>query len=133
MKTIDGTADSGSRFAERRMTPRFRFNANADMADPVRKTHTSGRVTEIGQRGCFVEVDTPPPVQSVVQVRIHRDETEFKSWALVVYQRTDGIGLHFLDTAQDELELLIVWLKDLKGQSIDHEESTVGEGWHRKT
>jgi len=127
MKTMDGTSNSGSRFAERRATPRFRFSANIDISDPVTKTHTSGCVTEIGLRGGFVEVETPPPVQSVVQVRIHKHKKEFKSWALVVYQRTDGIGLHFLDTAQDQLQLLTVWLENLKGQSIEHQESTVEE------
>jgi hypothetical protein len=96
----------GSQFAERRSTPRFKFSAKAEMTDPITKTRTSGRIIEIGQRGCFVGVEAPPSVKSVVQVRIQKDDKEFKSWALVVYQRTEGIGLHFLDVASDQFRLL---------------------------
>jgi PilZ domain len=132
MKIMDGTSDAGSRFAERRTAPRFKFKATIEVTDPVTKTHTSGRVTEIGQHGCFAEVANPPPVQSIVQVRIAKDKNEFKAWALVVYHRASGIGLHFLDTAQDQFELLTVWLENLKRQSINDEESAAKESRPRK-
>jgi PilZ domain len=132
MKTVDGTSDASSRFAERRRMPRFKFNATMEVSDPVTKTHTSGCVTEIGQHGCFAEVETPPPVQSIVQVRIAKDNSEFKAWALVVYHRASGIGLHFLDTAQDQFELLTVWLDNLKKQSTSGEESPAEESRPRK-
>lgn len=129
MKTIEG---AGSRFPERRTVPRFRFAGTLELTDPVTKTHTSGRVTEIGERGCFAEVENPLVVQSVVQVRIHQGENEFKTWALIVYQRTGGIGLHFLDTPEDELRLLSSWLDDLKRQAINREAGSVEQSRPRK-
>jgi hypothetical protein len=133
MKIINGTSDAGSRFAERRTTPRFRFNATMEVTDPVTKAHTSGRVTEIGQHGCFAEVENPPPVQSIVQVRIAKDKNEFKAWALVVYHRASGIGLHFLDTAEDQFELLTVWLENVKRESVNGEQSLAEESRPRKS
>jgi hypothetical protein len=51
--------NAGSRFAERRSVPRFEFVAPVEITEPIKKTHISGGVTEISQRGCFAEVPRP--------------------------------------------------------------------------
>jgi hypothetical protein len=109
------TPDAGSRFAERRVFPRFPFVAGAEMTDPLTKAITSGRVTEISQSGCFAEISNQPAAGSVIQLRVQKDEDAFETWALVVYNRPRlGSGLRFIDTPPDQLKLLISWLDRIR-------------------
>lgn len=111
IKKDDRFSDAGSRFAERRVFPRFEFDAPVELTDPVRRTHISGRVTEIGQLGCFAESESLLTVNSVVQLRIHKAEKVFETWARIVYIRLGvGMGLRFIDTAPTEMNLLVSWL-----------------------
>jgi hypothetical protein len=109
--------DAGSRFAGRRSVSRFEFIAPVAIIDPVTKTHISGSVTEISQRGCFTEVPSPLTDDSIIQLRIQRDEGAFETWARVIYNRPGvGLGLLFIDTAPDQSKLLAAWLDGLKGR-----------------
>jgi hypothetical protein len=109
------TPDAGSRFAERRLVPRFAFVAPIEMTDPVSKSHIVGRATEISQHGCFAEAENLLPVDCIVQLRIHSGGDVFETWARVVYHRSEiGIGLHFIDASPDQKELLTSWLEGLR-------------------
>jgi hypothetical protein len=108
--------DAGSRFAERRSAPRFEFVAPIEMIDSITRTHISSRVTQISQNGCFAEVPSPLTDNSIIQLRIQRDEGAFETLARVIYNRPEvGLGLLFIDTAPDQLKLLAAWLDELKG------------------
>jgi hypothetical protein len=108
--------DAGSRFAERRSAPRFEFVAPIEIIDSITRTHISSRVTQISQNGCFAEVPSPLTDNSIIQLRIQRDEGAFETLARVIYNRPEvGLGLLFIDTAPDQLKLLAAWLDELKG------------------
>lgn len=107
--------DAGSRFAQRRSAPRFAFVAPLEMTDPITKSHIAGRVSEISQHGCFAEAENLLTVDSVVQLRVHKNGDVFETWARVVHSRSGiGMGLHFIDTASKQKTLLKGWLEGLK-------------------
>ena len=107
--------DAGSRFAQRRSVPRFTFDAPVEMTDPITKSHAIGRVSEISQRGCFIEAQNLLGVDSVVQLRIHNNGNVFETWARVVHSRPEiGMGLYFLDVVPNQSRLLAGWLEGLK-------------------
>lgn len=107
--------DAGSRFAERRSVPRFEFIAPVEIIDPVTKTHISGGVTQISERGCFVEIPNPLPVNSVIQLRIKRGDGLFETWGRVMHSRQGiGMGLFFIDTAPSQTKLLKTWLGGIR-------------------
>ncbi|MGH2510636.1 MAG: PilZ domain-containing protein [Ktedonobacteraceae bacterium] len=99
--------------------PRFAFDAPVEMTDPITKSHIAGRVTEIGQRGCFVEAENLRTVDSIVQLRIHKSGNVFETWARVVHNRS-GMGCYFIDTAPNQTEFLAGWLEDLKRILANH-------------
>ena len=112
---MTATTDAGSRFTHRRSVPRFPFDAPVEMTDPIAKSHVTGRVNDISQRGCFVEAENLLPVNSVVQLRIHNNGNAFETWARVVHSRSGiGMGIYFLDVAPNQSRLLAGWLEELK-------------------
>jgi hypothetical protein len=121
MKPMQPNPDAGSRFSDRRSVPRFAFVAPIDLVEPVAKTHTSGRIIELSQLGCFAEVGDPLAVNSVVQLRIHHGADAFETWARVIYNRSGiGMGLRFMDTGARQLASLLKWLDGL-GQDPNSE------------
>jgi PilZ domain len=85
------------------------------MADPITKSHISGRIAEISQHGCFAESENLLPIDSVVQLRVHRSGDVFETWARVVHNRSGiGMGLRFIDTPLDQARLLKGWLEGLQ-------------------
>lgn len=110
-----GTPDAGSRFADRRSVPRFVFAAPIEITEPITKSHAIGRVTEIGQRGCLARTEKLLPIDSVVQLRIHRGGDVFETWAQVVHNHpVNGMGLRFIDSRPEQSRLLTSWLESLK-------------------
>jgi PilZ domain len=113
--SISSSPDAGSRFPGRRSVPRFEFIAPVEIIDPVSKTHISGSVTEISERGCFVEIPNPLPVNSVIQLRIRRDDGLFETWGRVMHSRHGiGMGLFFIRTAPGQTKLLKTWISGLE-------------------
>jgi hypothetical protein len=107
--------DAGSRFAQPRSIPRFTFIAPVEITDSITKAQIQGRVTEISQHGCFVEVSKPLQLSSVVQLRIPRGDSAFHTWARVIYDRANvGFGFLFINTHSDQSKLLEIWLRGLE-------------------
>lgn len=103
--------DAGARYAERRCVPRYPFVANAELSDPISKTSATGRTTEISTRGCYIETLNPMPRNSVIKIRILREETTFETWGRVAYsQERIGMGIAFLETAEDQQKILDGWV-----------------------
>jgi len=108
--------DAGSRFAHRRRFPRFAFDAQAEMSDPLIQLRVLGRVTEISVGGCFVAAPDPPAVSSVVQLVLEHNDESFSTWARVLYDRSgSGVGLRFIAIAPDQAKILATWLRALEG------------------
>jgi hypothetical protein len=73
-----------------------------------------GRLREISSKGCYVNTPSTVPVSTTLKVVIARDEETFTSNGTVIYVH-DGIGMGvvFVDAANDQLEMLHCWLAGL--------------------
>ena len=111
-----GFMGPGGPHDERRAVPRFALIATADVIEPVSQTRMSGRVSEIGLHGCYIDILNTLPAGTDVRVRISTDRGSFESAGKIVYaQENMGMGIGFVEPAQDQLRVLESWLADLAG------------------
>lgn len=117
---------------ERRRYPRFPFTASVEVTELQSQSKISGRATDLGQGGCYVDTLSPFPVGTAVKVRISREEQTFEAQAKVVSSKTGmGMGLAFTAAQREHIELLRTWLLELSGRSPAHvppEENKLARG-----
>jgi len=100
--------------SERRRAPRYSFVATTEFTDSSNASKHSGRVTEISRNGCYVDILNMLPVGTLLHVRISCDEGSFETKAKILYvHERIGMGVQFLDTAKDQLDILDSWLAKL--------------------
>ena len=117
-RPVQSSENSGAKVPtvgmDRRASPRYAFVATTQITDAARAARLSGRVTEISRQGCFVDVVNPFPVGTMLRLRITCDQGTFETQAKILYvQRGIGMGITFIDTAEDQLKTLDRWLVDL--------------------
>lgn len=106
--------DAGSSRRERRSVPRYGLIAQAEIVEPASGTSIAGRVSEISLKGCYVDLLNTLPVQTLVEVRVTRDQGKFTSRGRVIYaQEGMGMGIAFADMAPDQLRILQAWIEEL--------------------
>jgi hypothetical protein len=106
------TEASGS---ERRTVPRYSLIATAEVIEPVSEVRISGRISEISRKGVYVDILNPLPRGTRVNIRISRDRGTFVAAGKVIYvQEGMGMGVAFLDVDEEQKNLLISWLAELK-------------------
>jgi hypothetical protein len=111
--SADTPAESGTSYNSRRTVPRYSLIATAEIIEPASDVHFSGRISEISRKGCFIDFLNPLPIQTVIQVRITRDQGNFESSGRIIYvQEGMGMGVGFLDTPAEQLETLDSWLAE---------------------
>jgi PilZ domain len=109
-KRLDGP------YADRRAVPRYMFIATAEIIEPSTKTRMSGRVNEISQHGCYVDILNTLPKDTPIRVRIVTDGGSFESAGKIIYvQENVGMGVGFVDAAPEQQAVLEGWLKELEG------------------
>ena len=100
--------------SERRAVPRYSLIATAEIIEPINDLRFSGRISEISRRGCYVDILNPLPRETPIQIRISRDLGTFACTGKVIYvQDGMGMGVAFLDIAEDQLKILDSWLAEL--------------------
>jgi len=73
-----------------------------------------GRMTEVSRKGCYVNTPSTLPVDSLLKVVISRDEETFVTNGKVIYVHDGiGMGIVFVDSTEDQLEILHSWLVDV--------------------
>ena len=101
---------------ENRIVPRSSLIATADIIDPNSEMRMSGRISEISRKGCYVDLLNTLPRDTAVQLRISRDHGTFAAAGKVIYvQERMGMGVFFLDIANDQEKVLDSWLADFNG------------------
>ncbi len=106
--------DPGVSYRNRRSVPRYGLIAQTDVVEPVSGLRISGRISEVSLKGCYVDVLNTLPTQTVIEVRILRDQGTFTSPGKIIYtQEGMGMGVAFLNTPADQFEVLDSWLADL--------------------
>ena len=82
----------GAPHRPRRTVPRYTLIATAELIDPASGVRMSGRVSEIGRNGCFMDILNTLPAETPVLLRITRDQGVFESPARIVYAFGDDGG-----------------------------------------
>jgi hypothetical protein len=109
-----GSPNNPASYSERRAVPRYAFVATTELTDSASATKLSGRVTEISRKGCYVDIVNVLPVGTLLNLRISCDQGAFVSRGRILYvQENIGMGVVFLDTPNDQLEILDTWLAQL--------------------
>jgi PilZ domain len=105
---------SRTAYSVRRTVPRFSLIATAELFEPASGLRISGRLSEISRKGCYVDVLNTLPTGTAIVVRISRDQGAFESPAKIIYvQEGMGVGIAFLEAAEDQLTVLDSWLQEL--------------------
>lgn len=115
---MQSSQDSGSKAPtaslDRRASPRYAFVATTQITDSKQAQRLSGRITEISRQGCFVDVVHALPAGTMLKLRITCDQGTFETPAKILYvQQGIGMGMTFVDTAEDQIKILERWLVDL--------------------
>jgi hypothetical protein len=105
-------SDLGSSYSNQRSVPRYSFVAVAQLTENSTQACLMGRITAISRKGCYVDV--PLPENALPSVVISHDRRSFATKAKVLYAHEGiGMGVAFLDPANDQLKVLDSWLAEL--------------------
>jgi hypothetical protein len=100
--------------AKRRSVRRCPFVASAEVTELSSRTLLSGRTSELGLGGCYVDSLNPFPEGTLVGLRILRDQGVFETKAKVVYcDPRFGMGLAFTEMTREQRSLLETWLTEI--------------------
>lgn len=108
------SVSAGQRYPEARKAPRYPIAASAEAVEPLSGRRVLGAVSVISRSGCYFRtVDTQKP-EAVLYLRIEWCEASFETWARVVHSIAgDGMGIAFIDTRPDQMEIVLRWIDDL--------------------
>jgi PilZ domain-containing protein len=111
-------AGDRGRGAERRTQPRYKFTAAAELVDQRSATRIEARVGDIGQRGCYVETNSPFPLGTETTIRITKGTDAFVAQARVVHSMAKGMGMLFTAVGQEHRKVLETWLAAFRQQEF---------------
>lgn len=101
---------------ERRKIPRYVVNADSEVEEPNVRAKITGRMTDLGLGGCYVDALTSFPVGTLVMVRMTREDLPFEAGAKVVFSKPGlGMGLAFSDLEPEQQTILSQWISELSG------------------
>jgi hypothetical protein len=110
----DSRAGSVTTAPDRRRATRYGVVAIAELTESEDGKLLAGTITQISRSGCYVESPKTLPVGTSLKVIISRDQETFVTNANVIHvQEQMGMGVAFLDTAKDQMDILNSWLADL--------------------
>jgi hypothetical protein len=113
-ETSDLPIEAGQSYREKRTVPRYSFIAHVEVIEPASDTHIAGRVSEISRKGCYIDVMITLPPGTLIQLNVLRDRGTFSTKGKIIYaQDSMGMGVAFLEIAEDELKTLDCWLAEL--------------------
>ncbi|HEV3254838.1 MAG TPA: PilZ domain-containing protein [Candidatus Acidoferrales bacterium] len=103
-------------FPNRRCTPRYPFIAQAEVVDLGSGARLSTRTSEVGMRGCYLDMINPIPEGTSVKVCLRCDKGTFEAPGKVVYcQPGFGMGIAFGEVAPAQQKILESWLAEFAG------------------
>ena len=111
------TTKKRPKYRKERSVRRCPFVASAEVTDLRSGARLSARTSELGLGGCYIDILNPFPKDTLVQLRILRDQGVFETQAKVAYcDPTFGMGLAFSEMTPDHRAVLEGWLIELVTQ-----------------
>ncbi len=102
------------REVERRKNIRYACVAAANVVEPKSGARVSGRLTDLGLGGFYMDTMSVLPVGIAVKVRIDLANRSFESDAKVVYALSGmGMGLAFAETPKEDQAILQSWVRQM--------------------
>ena len=81
------------------------------------RTSLSGRASDLGMGGCYIDTLSPFAAGAVVRIHMKRDAREFEAAAVVAYAHVSmGTGLAFTEIKREHKDVLRSWIADLSGE-----------------
>ena len=94
--------------------PRYSLIASVEVIEPANDVRLSGRISEISRKGCYIDMLNTLPTGTHIVVRVSRDKGAFETQGKVIYaQESMGMGIAFVDPAEEQLRTLDAWLEEL--------------------
>ena len=91
--------------------------AAAEVTEMDSQTRLSGRISEIGLGGCYVDGLNSFAADTMVTLRILRDQGVFETQARVAYSDPGfGMGLAFTEMTPNQRAMLEAWLAEIVSQ-----------------
>jgi hypothetical protein len=105
--------------AERRKTLRLAVSAAAEAIDLRTRTRITGRASDLGMNGCYIDTLSPFAVGSAVGVRLTSEGHAFHAKGDVLYAHAGmGMGVFFTELATDQNRMLRDWMAELNGNQV---------------
>lgn len=103
---------------ERRKDVRFSVSASAEMLDLSTRTRLTGRASDLGPGGCYIDTVNPFPLGASLMLTLTCENHNVQVKANVVYARTGmGMGLAFAEMTAKQKESLTAWLRELNREA----------------
>lgn len=129
MSSADQTDSSNAAVSspvERRRNLRFPFSATVEVVESKSGTRVTGRTTDLGLGGCYVDTLSPLPVGAEAKIRIVRENETFEAQARVVYSLMGmGMGLAFVAAQPKQVRLFQRWVQEISGQGAPQQAAEV--------
>jgi hypothetical protein len=110
---------------ERRKSVRFAVSASADMLELRTHARLSGRASDLGAGGCYIDTVTPFPIGTTVVLNLTSENHNVHAMANIVYAHTGmGMGLAFAEMTPTQQANLSNWLRELGGEPPKAEPAT---------
>jgi PilZ domain len=102
---------------DRRTAQRFPFTASAEVTDLRSKARVTGRSSDLGLGGCYIDTLAPLAVGAAVRVRLERGLLNFEAEGTVTYALVSmGMGLSFSSFEPKDHAVLEKWIDELSGK-----------------
>jgi len=103
--------------AKQRAVRRCPLVAAAEVTELHSRAQLPGRISEIGLGGCYVDGLNSFAADTMVTLRILRDQGVFETQARVVYSDPGfGMGLAFTEMTPNQRTVLEAWLAEIVSQ-----------------
>jgi len=114
---IDSDKAADSNPAERRRNLRFPLSATVEAVENSTGAMVTGRISDLGLGGCYVDTLNPFLVGTEAIVRIIREKESFEAQGKVVYSQMGmGMGIAFVSAQPEHVRLFQRWLLEISGQ-----------------
>jgi len=106
-------ADLGQSHGVQRTVPRYSVLAVAELVETASTMCIVGKMTEVSRKGCYVNTPSTLPINTFLRAVISRDGETFMTTGKVIYvHERKGLGIVFVDSTEEQLEILDSWLAD---------------------